>query len=101
HEFQPSGIDVMACCAGATDTPNYRKTNPKYGLIRPSVANPGKVAESTLDQLGKIGLYIPGSGNRFTYFILSRFLTRKLAGFVMNKTMKDMYGYLFNTSNGK
>jgi short-subunit dehydrogenase len=92
HEFKSTQIDILACCAGATDTPNYRRTNPKYGLIRPSVAKPEKVSEKTLERLGKTGLFIPGFGNRITYAILSRLLTRRSAGNLMNRTMREMYG---------
>jgi short-subunit dehydrogenase len=97
HEFRSTQIDIMACCAGATDTPNYQSTNPKYGLIKPSVANPRKVSETTLNKLGKTGLYIPGMGNRIVYAVLSRLLTRKSAGHLMNKTMQEMYGHRFNS----
>ena len=91
HEFQGSGIDILACCAGATDTPNYRQTKPKYGLIKPSVMAPQHVAEGSLKRLGQTGLYIPGFNNRLTQFIFTRIFTRKLAVWVMNRTMKGMY----------
>ncbi len=97
HEFHSKGIDIMACCAGATDTPNYRDTQPIYGIIRPSVASPLRVAESTLKKLGKTGLYIPGFMNRLTYSLITRFLSRKAAGYLINKTMNTMYGYRFNS----
>jgi uncharacterized protein len=96
HEFRGSGIDVMACCAGATDTPNYRNTKPQYGLIRPLVARPEQVAESTLNQLGKKGLYIPGWGNRLMFAAMSGFLPRKAASHIMNRTMKQMYYHHFD-----
>jgi short-subunit dehydrogenase len=99
HEFKTTRIDVMACCAGATDTPNYRNTRPKYGLIKPSVARPERVSETTLNKLGKTGLYIPGLVNRVVYALLSRLLTRKSAGRLMNQTMQDMYGYQFTSLN--
>ena len=95
HEFKSTQVDILACCAGATDTPNYRSTNPKYGLIRPSVASPEKVSETTLKKLGKTGLYIPGLGNRITYAILSRLLTRRSASNLMNRTMREMYAPQF------
>jgi uncharacterized protein len=94
HEFRGSGIDIMACCAGATDTPNYRDTKPKYGFIRPTVARPEMVAEASLKRLGKQGLYIPGWGNRLMVTIMSG-MPRKTAAFLMNHTMKQMYNYHF------
>ncbi len=97
HEFKSSKIDILACCAGATDTPNYRSTDPKYGRIKPSVAKPARVSERTLNKLGKTGLYIPGLGNQMVYALLSRLLTRKSAANLMNKTMWKMYGDRFNS----
>jgi short-subunit dehydrogenase len=101
HEFRLKGIDILACCAGATDTTNYRNTLPRYGFIKPSVANPHKVAQSTLKKLGKTGVFIPGVGNRIIFSFLSRILTRRSAGYIMNKTMMDMYSYRFDKSLNK
>jgi short-subunit dehydrogenase len=101
HEFRLKGIDILACCAGATDTPNYRNTFPRYGFIKPSVASPHKVAQSTLKKLGKTGVFIPGVGNRIIFSFLSRILTRRSAGYIMNKTMMDMYGFRFDRSLNK
>ena len=95
HEFHSKGIDILACCAGATDTPNFCATQPKYGFIKPSVTSPHFVAESTLKNLGKKGLYIPGFSNRLTYALITRLLSRKAASRLINKTMKNMYGYRF------
>ena len=30
-EFRESGVDVLACCAGATRTPNYLRSEPASG----------------------------------------------------------------------
>ena len=91
HEFKGAGKDIMACCAGATDTPNYRNTYPKYGWIKPSVMDPGDVAKQSLKMLGKRGLYIPGFKNQLTEFFFRRVLSRKMAARLMNKTMMNMY----------
>ena len=40
HELKSKNFDVMACVAGATSTPAYLGTNPRYGRIRPSVMTP-------------------------------------------------------------
>jgi len=99
HEYRSKGIDILACCAGATDTPNYRNTFPKYGIIKPSVTSPRIVAESTLKKLGKKGLHIPGIGNRIIFSLLSHIFTRKSVSYLMNKTMQRMYGYRFEPEN--
>lgn len=91
HELKPYKIEVMACIAGATATPAYLKTNPKYGLIKPSVMQPDLVAEQALKNMGKSALFIPGFSNRFNYFVLTRLLPRKMAASIANKTIGDMY----------
>jgi len=91
HELKPFNIDVMACIAGATSTPAYLKTDPKYGRLKPMVMKPEEVAESALKSLGRKTLYIPGFSNRLNYFILMRLLPRKLASRIANNTMKKMY----------
>ncbi len=91
HELRPYKIDVMACIAGATATEAYLGTNPQYGVIKPQVQQPSRVAEIALQKLGKKALFISGFSNRWNYFILTRILPRKWASIVANKTMKKMY----------
>ena len=91
HELKPLGIAVMACIAGATATPAYLKTNPRYGWPKPLVMQPEQVANQALDKLGKKGLFIPGFANRINYFILTRMMPRKLASAIANRTMARMY----------
>jgi short-subunit dehydrogenase len=91
YELKPYNIDIMACIAGATATPAYLETQPKYGLFKPSVMKPSTVAEATLKKLGKKTLFIPGFWNQTSYFILTRLLPGKAASFITNKTMGKMY----------
>jgi len=91
HELKPHKIDVMACIAGVTATEAYLGTNPKYGFIKPQVQQPEIVAELALSNLHKKVLFVPGFSNRFSYFILTRILPRKLASYLANKTMGGMY----------
>ena len=91
YELKAYHIDVMACIAGATATPAYLKTHPKYGILKPSVMKPEKVAETALKNLGRKTLFIPGFLNRLNYFILTRLLPRKMAASIANKTMGKMY----------
>jgi len=93
HELKPHDIDVMACIAGATATPAYLKTNPKYGVFKPLLMKPGEVAETALNKLGKKTLFIPGFSNRLNYFILTRLLPRKMAASISNKMMGKMYSH--------
>jgi len=91
HELTPYKIDIMACISGATATPAYLKTNPRYGVLKPSVMNPCRVAELALKKLGRKTLFIPGFSNRVNYFILTRIMPRKMAASIANKTMGNMY----------
>ena len=91
YELKSKNIDVMACIAGATSTPAYLKTNPKYGWLKPAVMTPNEVAEGALNHLGKGGRYIPGFSNRMNYFILTRLLPRKVASSIANNMMGKMY----------
>lgn len=93
YELKPSSIDVLACVAGATETPAYLKTKPIYGFFKPLVMKANDVANSALKQLGKRALFIPGFSNRMNYFILTRLLPRKMAASIANKTMLQMFGH--------
>ena len=91
YELKELEIDILACCAGAMDTPNYRNTQPEYGRLKPKVMAPEPVAESALRQLGKRPLYIPGFSNQLTYFLFTRVFNRKQATKLLNRTMGKMY----------
>ena len=93
YELKPHHIDVMACISGATATPTYLKSNPKYGFIKPLVMQAETVAEASLNKLGKKALFIPGFSNRFNYYILTRLMPRKMAALIANKTMGEMYSH--------
>ena len=91
YELKAHTIDVMACLAGATETPTYNSTHPKYGLLKPSVMSGKGVAESALKALGKQHRFIPGFSNRLNYFLLTRIFPRKWAASIANKTIYSMY----------
>ena len=91
HEMKPHQIDVMACIAGATATPPYLATKPKYGKIKPQVMAPASVSEEAIRKLGKKARHICGSANRMNYFILTRLLPRGVASAMANRVMKKMY----------
>lgn len=60
QELGPSGVDVVSCLAGATDTETFRDDTGGS----PDAMDPKEVAEGTLDFLGSGPLYVPGAGNR-------------------------------------
>jgi short-subunit dehydrogenase len=91
HELKPENFNVIACVAGATATPAYLGTNPRYGRIRPHVMNPRQVVEETLHSLGRKALCIPGFRNRMNYFLMTRILSRKNTARLFNRVVGSMY----------
>jgi len=91
YELKERKIDVMACCAGATDTPNYRNTRPQKNLLGPTIMKAHHVAEHALKNLGKRAVYIPGFSNQLNYFLLTRILPRSFSARLMNRVMYKMY----------
>lgn len=92
YEWKKSGVDVIACCAGATSTPGYKNTNPeKSGFFAPRVLEPEEVAKECLRMLGRKPSFITGKGNRAASFIMQKILSRKMAVNIMGDTTRKMY----------
>lgn len=94
YEWKDRGVEVIACCAGATATPNYLDSQPKKtGFLAPKVQSPAAVVQECFQQLGKQPSMIPGRGNRWASFFMHRLLPRKLAVKIMGDTTRQMYGF--------
>lgn len=92
YEWKDSGVDVIACCAGATATPGYKNTKPeKTGFFTPRVLDPEEVADECFKKLGKQPSFITGRGNRLASFIMQNILPRKMAVNIMGDTTRKMY----------
>jgi short-subunit dehydrogenase len=92
YEWKKSGVDIIACCAGATSTPGYIKTQPeKTGFFTPRVLAPADVAEECLKKLGKQPSFITGRSNRIASFIMQKIMPRKMAINIMGDTTRKMY----------
>ena len=92
YEWKDKGVDVIACCAGATATPNYIETKPgKSGFFAPAVMNPDQVVRECMKQLGKKPSIITGRGNRIASFVMQKLLPRKMAINIMGDTTRKMY----------
>ena len=93
YEWKDKGVDVIACCAGATSSPNYIKTKPKQKVaFAPPVQTPEKVVQECLKQLGKGPSLITGRGNRLASFFMQRLIPRKMAIKIMGDNTRKMYG---------
>lgn len=93
YEWKNRGVDVIACCAGATSTPNFINTKPaKASFFAPRVQTPEEVVQECFQQLGKQPSFVTGSGNRIATFIMQNLLPRKMAINIMGDTTRRMYG---------
>ena len=92
YEWKNSGVDIIACCAGATATPGYKNSHPeKTGFFTPRVLDPEEVADECLKKLGKQPSFITGRGNRIASFIMQKIMPRKMAVNIMGDTTRKMY----------
>jgi short-subunit dehydrogenase len=91
YEYCGTPLDISICVPGATATPGYLATSPVHGPGVPKAMDPRAVAEIAVRQLGKKLFIIPGWQNRFSHFLLSRLLPRRLAGSIMAGAMKKLY----------
>jgi uncharacterized protein len=92
YEWKDRGVDVIACCAGATSTPNFIRTQPeKSGFFAPRVQKPEEVVEECFKKLGEQPSFITGTGNKVASFIMQKLLPRKMAINIMGDTTRKMY----------
>lgn len=94
YEWKDKGVDVIACCAGATSTPGYKNSLPeKTGFLTPRVLDPEEVPRECFARLGKQPSHITGRGNRIASFIMQNLLPRKMAVTIMGDTTRKMYRF--------
>ncbi len=92
YEWKDKGVDVIACCAGATATPGYEKSRPeRTGFLTPRVLAPEEVPPECFRKLGKQPSFITGRGNRIASFFMQKILSRRMAVMIMGDTTRKMY----------
>lgn len=92
YEWKNSGVDVIACCAGATSTPNFINTKPeKAGFFAPAVLTPEEVVRECMNKLGRKPSFITGRGNKLASFFMQKILPRKMAITIMGDNTRKMY----------
>ena len=92
YEWKEKGVDVIACCAGATTTPNYLRSAPeKISFAAPRPQSPEAVVEECLRKLGKTPSFISGRGNKLASFFMQHIFSRKRAINIMGSTTRKMY----------
>jgi short-subunit dehydrogenase len=92
YEWRDRGVDVMACCAGATATPGYIRSGPaKAGIFAPAVQQPDEVVSECFRRIGKVPSFITGRGNRLASFFMHRLLPRRMAVQIMGDNTRRIY----------
>jgi short-subunit dehydrogenase len=90
EELGAHGVDVLACRAGATRTPNYEASKPS-DKVKVPLMEPEAVARRALDSLGKRPSVVPGFINRLGDVFMTRLLSRRAAIRFMGKTTRRLY----------
>jgi short-subunit dehydrogenase len=86
-ELRGSGVDVLACVAGAVATPGLDATMPQQA---PGTIAPGQVAEAALRALGRRPRTVPGGLMRLSSTLMSRLLPRRTAIALMARASRDL-----------
>lgn len=81
YELGPQGVDVLACCAGATRTPGFLRS--LGGRRGPWSMAPDAVVEEALAALGGPPSMVPGVANKLASQLLRRLLPRRSAVKIM------------------
>ena len=87
-ELRASGVDVLACRAGATRTPNYEASQPA-GKV--PTMEPAAVVTRALDRLGRAPSVVPGLFNRVGDVVMTRLLSRRAAIRLMGRATRRLY----------
>lgn len=90
-ELREGGVDVVACRAGATRTPNYTGSLPPGNPGAGPVMEPAAVVEATLAALGRGPSVMPGWYNRAADVLMGRLLPRRIAVRLMGRTVRRLY----------
>jgi len=91
-EWKKSGVDIIACCAGATATPNFGRSNPeKSSFFAPAIQTPEEVVDECFRMLGRKPSYITGRGNRIASFIMQKIFPLRMAINIMGENTRKMY----------
>jgi len=94
YEWKGRGVDVIACCAGATSSPNFIQSNPeKSSVLAPRIQTPDEVVVECFQKLGSTPSFICGRGNKWASFIMQRLMPRKMAIKIMGDTTRKLYRF--------
>ena len=93
-ELRGRGVDVLACCAGATSTPGYARSAPSgpASFVTPPVQSPDDVARAAIRALGRRPFVVTGVANALASLVMRRLLSRRRAIVTMGREMRRRYG---------
>lgn len=93
EELGQYGVNVMACVAGATSTPNFREANPRETEgFSPPVMEPKEVAKQALRALPKNKPFmVPGLLNKISSFFMRKVFPKKMAINIMGNVNRQMF----------
>jgi short-subunit dehydrogenase len=89
YEMRPYGVDVLGLMPGSTDTPAIHVGDPD--LSEAYIMQPREVAVEALEALGRQPSLISGIRNRWSFFLLTRVLSRKRGIEIVGGRLMRMY----------
>jgi short-subunit dehydrogenase len=92
RELGARGVDVTVCAAGPVLTPNYIASMPVRTGPSAMEMSPERVAAAAVSALGRKHLVVPGALNRAAQFFMGRFVSRKMAVTLLERSTARMYG---------
>ena len=88
QETAAEGVDILACIAGATDTPGFRDS--LTGKSVAPVQTPGAVAREALAALGRRNLIITGRMNRLIAALVYGMMPRKWGTAILSRAAASL-----------
>jgi short-subunit dehydrogenase len=86
-EMKDQGVDVSVLSSGPTDTPMAKATGIDFASMGMSIMSPQDVARCGLNALGRKLDAIPGVRNKIMAFMMSRLMSRSMAGSMFKMMM--------------
>jgi short-subunit dehydrogenase len=86
-ELRPRGVDVVACVAGAVETPGLADSKARRA---PGTLSPERVVAAALHGLGRGPRTVPGATMRMSSLVMSRLLPRRAAIAMISRASRDL-----------
>ncbi len=91
-ELSHDGVDVLALCPGATNTPAFHKSGARIeNLSGMPIMESEQVVAEALASLGNRPRFIPGRVNRVATYVLTSLMSRKKSVAFSGENMRKLY----------